>query len=112
MLHSISGTIVGGEMKQERVLLKLRRPPHRHLSAHDLLDILHECGPLAAFVTEGMYDDMILLAVNHKIILRPIRRYLRRRVDHDVPVWKLPLSLAHVVQPAIYDLPTGGSLNR
>src|SRR6185295_17359003 len=110
--HTISGTIVGGEMKKERVLLKLRRSPHRYFRAHDLLDVLHERGPLTAFVTERMHDDVILLAINVEIVLRPIRRHLCRRVDHFVPVWKLPFSLAGVIQATIYDFPTGRRLDR
>src|SRR4029079_9588914 len=105
MFHSISGTIVGGEMQEERVLLKLRRSPHRYLRAHDPLDVLHERRTFAAFVTERMYDDVILLAVDFEIVLRPLRRHLCRRIDHFIPVWKLPLSLARVVQTAIYNLP-------
>ncbi len=111
MFHSISGMIVGGKMKQERVLVKLGRAPHRHLRAHDLLDVLHERGPLAAFITKRVYDDVILLAVDYEVVLRPIGRHLGWCVDHHVPVWKLPLGLARVVQPAVYDLPTRRSLN-
>src|SRR5215510_6303582 len=112
MFHSITGTIVSGKMKQERILIKLRRAPHRHLGAHDLLDVLHERRTFATFVTERMNDYVILLAVDDEVVLSPIGCDLGRRVDHDVPVWKLPLSLARMVQPSVYDFPTGRSLNR
>src|ERR1051326_6147395 len=106
MFHAVAGMIVGGEVKQKRLLLKLRRAPHRYLRTNDLLDVLHERRTLAAFRAEGMYDDVILLAVDVEIVARPIGRYFCRRVDHDIPVWKLPLSLAEAIGAAVDDLPT------
>src|SRR5690242_10733101 len=106
MFHAVAGVIVGGEVNQKRVLLKLRRAPHCHLCAHDLLDVLHERRPLAAFGTERVDHHMKLLAVDYEIVPRPVGRDLCWRVNHDVPVWKLPLSLAATVSASVNDLPT------
>src|ERR1044072_8151248 len=71
MLHAVAGMIVGGKVNEKRVLLKLRRAPHRYLRAHDLLDVLHKRGPFATFRTERVDDDVILLAVDVEIVLCP-----------------------------------------
>src|ERR1043166_5191435 len=102
---------VAGEVNQKRVLLKLRRAPHRHFSVHDLLDVLHQRRPLTAFWTERVHYDVILFAVEFEIVLRPIGSDLCWRVDHDVPVWKLPLGLADAISATVNDLPTRGCVD-
>ena len=68
------------------------------------------------FVNETKADEIAkaqgpLLAVHVKIVQGPIRRDFRRRVDHDVPVRKLPLGLAGTFRAPVNDLPTGGRVD-
>ena len=79
--------------------------PHRDLRAHDLFDVFYEARALAAFGAKRVDHDVILLAVDFKRVLCPVRRDLGGRIDEHVPVWKLPLRLARVVHPAVDDLP-------
>src|SRR5215203_5504583 len=112
MFHAVSGTIVGGKVTQEGVFFKFRSAPHRHLCAHDFLDVFHEGSTPSPFLTKRMDHNVILLAVNFKVVLGPIRCNLGWRVDQNVPVWKLPLALAGTFSAAIHDLPTRGRLDR
>src|SRR5688572_1713874 len=104
--------IVGGEVKEKRVVSKLRRPPHRNLGAHDLFDVAHECRALAAFRSKRVDYDVILLAVDCESVLRPVGRDLGRSIDQYVPVRKLPFSLAGLIDPAVHNLPASGRMNR
>src|SRR5215213_1085753 len=112
MLHSVSGMIVGGEVNQERVLFKFRRAPHRNFRTHDPLYVFHECSASAAFRTKRMDHDIILFAISLEVVLSPIRTDLVGRVDHDVPVWKLPFSLTVPFRAAVHDSPAGGRMDR
>src|SRR5215216_8118080 len=105
MFHAVAGMILGGKVQQERVLFKLRRTPHGHFRAHDLLDISHERRSLSSFRTKRVDDDVILLAVNFKRILRPIGCDFSRRIDQNVPVWKSPFGLSRPLRATIHDLP-------
>src|SRR5688572_15210309 len=68
MFHAVARVIVGGVVNQKGIFRKLRRPPHRHLRAHDLLDVAHERRALAAFWSKRMDHDVILLTVNFESI--------------------------------------------
>ena len=96
---------VVGEVNQERVRVKLRRTPHRGLCLNDLLDVLNQRASLAAFVTQRVDYNAVCLSINFEIILGPVGRNFRRRIDHDVPVRKLPLALISTVHAAINDAP-------
>src|ERR1044072_9832948 len=106
MLHSVARTIVGCEVQQKCVILKLWWSPHRDFRSHDLLHVFHERGTLAAFRAERVDHDVVPLSVNLESIDCPVRTDLRRRVDENVPVWKIPTVLAGTISAAIDDLPT------
>jgi hypothetical protein len=109
MFHAVTGMIVGGEVKEKSVLVKLRWSPHRDLCAHDRFDVAHELRAPPTFRTKRMDHDVILLAVDCERV-RPVRCNLGGRIDQNVPVWKLPFSLAWTICAAVNDLPTGRGL--
>src|SRR5204863_6589 len=82
-----------GKVNQETVRPEFRRTPHRCFRAYNLFYVAHQRAAFAAFRTQRMNDYLIGLAVNCEIVLSPIRRDFRRRVDHEVPIRKLPLML-------------------
>src|SRR5215204_7194763 len=53
-----------------------------------------------------MDHNVILLAVDLKVVLGPIRRNLGRRIDQYVPIGKLPLRLTRAFSASINDLPS------
>ena len=111
MLHAVAGTIVGGEVDEERIFFKLRRSPHRDFGAHDLLDVFDECRASPSFWSKRVDHDVILFPVNFEVVLSPVRSDLGGCIDHDVPVWKLPFGLTGSISAAVHDSPAGGRLD-
>src|SRR5882724_5570402 len=105
MLHAIAGMIVSGEMNQECIFLKFRRAPQRCLSTDDLFDVAYQVCSLPSLVSHGMDHHVIPLAIDLKIVLRPIGRNFGRRIDHYVPVRKQPFLLAGPLDAPINNLP-------
>jgi hypothetical protein len=106
VFHAIAGMIVGGKVNQKGVLLKFRSSPQRRFRSHNLFDVPHQTGTLAAFLTKRVDHHVIFLAVDHEIVLGPIRRDFGWRIDHDVPIGKLPFVLAGTLDAPIHNLPT------
>ena len=52
VFHSIARVAIVREMDQESVRIKLRRSPHRRLSAHNLFQVAHQRRPFAGFFSE------------------------------------------------------------
>src|SRR5262249_25352473 len=94
-------------MNQESVFIKLWRSPHSCFCTNNLFDVAHQCWSLSSFRSERVHYDVVPLAVNLEVINCPIRSDLSWRVDHDVPVRKLPFGLIWSLHPPIDDLPTG-----
>src|SRR5437867_7022694 len=105
MLHTVAGMIVGGEVNQEGIRVEFRRSPHRRLGAHYSLDVAYQRGPLATFISERMNHNVIRLAGYLKVIDSPVGSDLCWRIDHDVPIGKLPFALAGTVGAAVNDAP-------
>src|SRR5262245_11088837 len=103
--------IVGSEMKQEGVLVKLRWTPHRGFGRDDLLDVLHQRRALSTFWPQRVDHHVVLLSTDGETIQGPVRTNLGGCVDHDVPVRKLPLGLARLLSSTVDDLPTSRCLN-
>ena len=111
MFHAVAGVIVGSEVNQECVGIKLRWSPHPSLRTHDLFDVANQCRALSTFVSQRVHHDVIRLPVNLKLILGPIRSDFGRSVDHHVPVRKPPLTLVGLLGPTINHAPTNWWIN-
>ena len=107
MLHSIAGVIVGGKVYQEGIRIEFRRPPHRCLGADNLFNVSHQSRPLTAFIAERVDHHVVLLSLHLKLFSGPVGSNLSGRVDHDVPIWKTPLTLIGLFHPAIDNSPPG-----
>src|ERR1044072_1217289 len=95
-------------MQEKCILFELRWSPHCDFRSHDLLDVFHERRALSAFRAKRVDHDVILLSVNIESIYCPIRTNVRRCIDKNVTVGKIPGALTGMVSATVNNLPGRG----
>ena len=105
MFHAVARVAIIREVNQKSVRVEFRRSPHRRFSAHDLLDVAHQCRTLTTFATQRMNDDVISLAVDSEPVICPVKRNFSWRIDQHIPIRKLKLRLVLLFRSSVYDAP-------